>query len=266
MTTSARFRAAYAEHRRAEGRGAGGLAELLSLPYLRAGPLARQWAVRARSFERFLRVIVAPAARAIAPRPLSVLDLGAGNGWLCYRLARAGHSPVALDWRWDNVDGLGAARGYDDQLRRPLARVAGSFDAIPLAQRFDIVVFNAAIHYSVSLAATLREAGRVTRPQGHVVILDSPFYRRAADGERMIAEKRATMMREWGPRATELVELPAIEYLTRERLEEASAGLGFAWRRHSVRHPVWFRMRPLVAALRRRRPPARFDLWEARVS
>ena len=54
MSTSARFRAAYADQRKAEGRGSGGEAELLALPYLRTGPLARQWAVRARSYERFL--------------------------------------------------------------------------------------------------------------------------------------------------------------------------------------------------------------------
>src|SRR5206468_3592499 len=46
-TPLAEFRSAYAAHRASEGR-AHDRAELLALPYLAAGPLARQWAVRAR--------------------------------------------------------------------------------------------------------------------------------------------------------------------------------------------------------------------------
>ncbi len=263
MTTSARFRAAYAEHRAAEGRGSRGVFELLALPYLRRGPRASEWAVRARTYDRFVRAVVAPRARARAPRPLHVLDLGAGNGWLCYRLALQGHWCVALDWRRDAVDGLGAAAAYRDHLPASFPRVAASFDGIPLARAFDIVVFNAAIHYSSSLAQTIAEAARVTFPGGCVVILDSPFYRRASDGERMVAEKRETARRTWGERAAELLALPAIEYLTATRLAEASAPCGLSWRRHRVWQPLWYELRPLVALVRGRRHPSRFDLWEA---
>src|SRR5262245_3084020 len=82
MTTSARFRAAYAEHRAAEGRGADA-AELLALPYPERGPWLRQWQVRARTWECLLRAVVAPLADERG-RALQVLDLGAGNGWLCF--------------------------------------------------------------------------------------------------------------------------------------------------------------------------------------
>ncbi len=265
MSTSARFRAAYAEHRAVEGRGAGGTAELLALPYLRTGPRAHEWAVRARTYDRFLRVVL-PWARARAPAPLQVLDLGAGNGWLCYRLTVRGHRCVALDWRRDTVDGLGAGGGYAEHLATTFARVAASFDAIPVRRSFDLVVFNAAIHYSGSLGRTIAEAVSVTLPGGHVVILDSPFYRRAGDGERMVAEKRETALREWGDRAADLLALPAIEFLTRERLAAASLPHGLSWRRHRVWYPLWYELRPLRTWVRGRRPPARFDVWEARVS
>ena len=46
----------------------------------------------------------------------------------------------------------------------------------------------------------------------------------------------------------------------------ASRGLGLAWRRHRVRYPLWYELRPLVARLRGRRAPSRFDLWEATVA
>ena len=264
MITSTGFRTAYALHRAAEGRGSGGEGELLSLPYLRQGGLSRQWAVRARSYECFMKTVVAPLARELQ-RPLRVLDLGAGNGWLCFRLAREGHSPLALDWRRDTVDGLGAGGRYRAHLPRMFARVAASFEDLPIKTRFDVVVFNAALHYTVNLRRTLQLAAQVTRPGGRVVVLDSPFYQRESDGERMVAEKRRAMLREAGPRAAELLALPAIEYLTPARLADASTGTPLTWNHRRVRYPIWYELRAILARLRRRRPPSRFDLWEASV-
>jgi SAM-dependent methyltransferase len=261
---AARFRAEYGAHRAAEGRGHGA-EEMLSLPYLAAGPLARQWAVRARSFEAFVRLVLQPASTESGGQ-VRLLDLGAGNGWLCHRAALAGHRGVALDVRDDAVDGLGAAGPLMDRAPGRIAPVAASFDALPLRPReFDVAVFNASLHYALDLAAVLAEAARVVRPGGRLVILDSPFYAREEQGEEMVAEKRREARDRFGDRADALLGLPFIEFLTRERLAGASAGLGLAWRRHRVLYPLWYEVRPLAARLRRRRPPSRFDLWQTKV-
>jgi SAM-dependent methyltransferase len=265
VTAAARFREAYGAHRAAEGRGRDP-AELFGLPYLVGGPLAKQWAVRARSFDAFLLRILLPAAANCPAGPPSVLDLGAGNGWLCYRAVLEGFHAVAIDVRDDTVDGLGAGRGYLALTAGLLHRVVGSFDALPIeGARFDVAVFNAALHYAQDLATVLREAARVTRPGGRVVILDSPFYRDARDGEAMVAEKRRGAAERFGERAHALMGLPFVEYLTPDRLSVASRDLGLVWRRHRVRYPLWYEARPLVAWLRRRRRPSRFDLWECTV-
>lgn len=257
-----RFAEAYAAHRAEEGRGRGGGDELRALPWLREGPLARQWSVRARTFERFVEDVVRPMARSAGRPELHVLDAGSGNGWLCYRLAGMGHHAVALDARTDHVDGLGAAEGYRGVLQSLFTRVAGSFEAPPLRSgTFDLVVFNASLHYAVDLARTVEQAARLLAPEGAVVVLDSPFYRRAEDGEAMIAEKRAAAHERFGSRADALMSLPSVEYLTAARLVEASRTTGLAWKRRRVRYPLWYELRPLGAALRRRRPPSRFDLW-----
>jgi len=260
VTTSlAEFRAAYAAHRASEGRALDRDA-LLALPYLASGPLARQWGVRARTYEAFMRSVLLPSPES----RVRLLDLGAGNGWLCWRAAQVGCECVALDLRDDAVDGLGAAAAYLDEPNGSFSRVAASFDALPLVARsFDVVVFNASLHYAVDLAAVLREARRAVRTGGRVVALDSPFYRRDADGAAMVADKRRHAAERFGERAETLMALPAIEYLTAERLTAASAGLGLAWRRRRVRYPLWYEIRPYVARLRGRRAPSRFDLWEA---
>jgi len=256
----ATFATQYAEHRAAEGRGYAGI-DLVSLPYLRVGPFARQWSVRARSFEAFDRIVIRPMAERLG-RALSVLDLGAGNGWLSYRLATQGHQAIALDIRDDDVDGLGAAGGLEALADGRMQRRVASFEDIPLqAASLDVAVFNASLHYALDLERALDEAARVVRPGGRLVILDSPFYRREAQGAAMVAEKRAQSVERFGERAEALLAPPFIEFLTRERLLAASEGSGLAWVRRRIRYPLWYEMRPLVAALRGQRAPSRFDLW-----
>jgi SAM-dependent methyltransferase len=265
IARAARFRAEYGAHRAAEGRALN-CQDALSLPYISSGPLARQWAVRARSFDALVRRVLMPAT-AERTRPLDLLDLGAGNGWLCYRAALAGHSAVAVDVRDDVIDGLGAGKYYQNRTRGQFHRVVASFDALPLPQAaFDVAVFNAALHYALDLPEVLREAIRAVRAGGRLVIIDSPFYDRDADGAEMVAEKQREAGNRFGERADALLALAFVEYLTRDRLEAASDGLGLAWHRHRVRYPLWYEARPLLAWLRGRRSPSRFDLWETTVT
>jgi SAM-dependent methyltransferase len=257
---SIQFRAEYARQRAAEGRGLGGEA-LRSLPYLRSGPLARQWKVRARSFEAFVRHVLQPRMKQHGRR---VLDLGAGNGWLCWRVAKMGFEVVAVDIRDDAVDGLGAARALLGGDPRLFACIAASFDRLPFHDRgFDITLFNASLHYASDLASVLREARRVTAQGGAIAILDSPFYASDEGGAAMVREKRARGAEQFGERAGVLLGEDFIEYLTREKLAAAAPGL--RWRRHRVFYPLWYEMRPLVSWLKGKRPPSRFDLWVAAV-
>lgn len=260
-----RFGDAYARVRAMEGRGSGGDEELLALPYLAEGPLAKQWQVRALSFDAFLARVVEPLERR-RPGPLRVLDLGAGNGWLSARLTRRGHLAVALDLRTDAVDGLAAAQRFRGSLPRMFPRVAASFEILPFRTRpFDLVLFNASLHYAEELGSTLAEAVRVVVPGGRLAILDTPFYRNASSGQAMVTEKRDAIRREHGDLADALLAVEAIEYLTRERLDAAAAPLGLAFRRHRVRYPLWYEARPVLAFLRGQRTPSRFDLWETDV-
>lgn len=253
-----RFAHDYAAHRSEEGRAHAG-AELLSLPYLRTGPLAKAWAVRARTFDAFISKVVRPMA-ARRGRGLRICDLGAGNGWLSHRLAREGHACIAVDIRDDHVDGLGAAAAFEGETS--FERVVASFDALPIPGAWaDLSVFNASLHYATDLRRTLAEAARILGPGGRIAILDSPFYDDEAAGAAMVAEKHASAIETFGDRAETLLALPFIEYLTAARLADASDGLELRWTRTRVRYPLWYELRGIGARLKGRRPPSRFDLW-----
>lgn len=268
MTTASpqkRFRAEYGAQRAAEGRALD-RASLFQLPYLSSGPLAAQWAVRSRTYDAFVRKIVVPRTRALG-RPLCIADLGAGNGWLCWHMARAGHRAVAVDVRDDAVDGLGAAAPYLEDANGRFDRVVASFEALPVVGgSFDIVLFNAAMHYALDLAVTLGEARRLASAGGRIAILDSPFYEKESDGAAMVSEKKREAADRFGSRAHALMSLPFVEFLTDARLREASEPHGVAWTRHRVRYPLAYELRPLIARLRGRRTPSRFDLWEGVVA
>src|SRR6266513_1525194 len=87
------FLAQYRRIRGDDGYRQRGAAYYRSLPEVDArDPQAATWRVRRR----------------FRGRPLRILDLGAGSGWLSARLNEVGHSCVAVDWLDDVEDGLGA--------------------------------------------------------------------------------------------------------------------------------------------------------------
>src|ERR1700742_2585160 len=86
----------YARIRRAEGRGSSDPEYFRALPYRDlTGKNAGQWEIRARTYRHFENLIL-PSIEKEAGRPLDILDLGAGNGWMSYRLSLRDHRPVAL--------------------------------------------------------------------------------------------------------------------------------------------------------------------------
>jgi SAM-dependent methyltransferase len=211
----------------------------------------REWRIRRESYDRLL-------ASVLEPRPLRVLDLGAGSGWLAARLAGRGHDVVALDRLDDEADGAFLGR----QSQRPFVAVQGDFEALPFEPgQFDVVVFNASLHYARDPEETLGRAARMLTPGGVLVVMDSPTFDRDADGESMVAAQMAALLD-----AHDLGELvrPGIGYLTFHGLRQAADRLRRQDRFFPSRGPVAWRLRRPLARRRLGRPPAAFGVWVAR--
>jgi hypothetical protein len=124
MAASARqrFLEDYRTVRSAEGRGSRESGYYCALPYRDlSGRNSAQWMIRGKSYRYFERKVLSEIERNVG-RQLDVLDLGAGNCWMSYRLSLRKHKPVALDIFTDALDGLTAARHYD--VRFPLLDAA----------------------------------------------------------------------------------------------------------------------------------------------
>jgi SAM-dependent methyltransferase len=254
----ARFMHDYERIRTAEGRGSASGAFYLGLPYRDASGRNRaQWRIRAHSYDYLVRHLLAGPERGDR-----ILDLGAGNGWMSFRLALAGYRPCAVDLLTNEDDGLGAARHYRARLPHLFPRFQADIARLPFADaQFDAAVFNASFHYAEDGTASLREALRCVRPGGMVIVSDTPWYARAESGRRMVDERRAAFLRSHGTAADSIASL---HYLTDARLRCMADALSIRWDVHRPWYGLAWAMRPLVAKLRGRREPAQFRLHVVR--
>jgi len=148
-------------------------------------PHAAIWRRRARHFARASSL----ARERLGPGPWRILDVGAGCGWASTRLLDAGHRVAAVDVNLDEQDGLLAANGLVDD-PADLPRAEADMEALPLEPAsMDLVLAAGVLHHAARPARALVEIRRVTRRGGLVVVLDSPVYRSAVDGETMVAER-----------------------------------------------------------------------------
>ena len=246
----------YTTVRRAEGWGSEDPAYYRALPFRDlSGRHPEIWRLRAVSWRALVRHAVEPLARELG-RALRVVDLGAGNGWLSYRLAEAGHEPIAVDLFDDDHDGLGALRHYPVEV----PGVQASFDRLPWdGGAFDLAVFNGSLHYSRDIRATLAEALRVV-VKARVAVLDSPIYRRRESGETMLEERRRDFQERFGFDD----DTPQEGFLTPVRLEELARELGLVWRTIRPWYGLRWALLPWKARLLGRREPARFYLLAGR--
>lgn len=253
----ARFTEDYERIRIAEGRASEDPEFYLNLPYRDiTGKNGRQWRIRSRSFDELLNRILRPRISTG-----HVLDLGAGNCWMSYRLFLAGYKPVAVDLLTSEHDGLGAAKHYLEKLPMLFPRFRAEYSHLPFrSNQFDAVIFNASFHYAEDFREVLCEALRCTKINGMVVISDTPWYSSEAQGEQMLAERWAAFRQLYGTASNSL---KSLEYLTDERLQDLAEQLSIRWQVQSPRYGTLWSLRPIVAKIRRRREPAKFRIYVA---
>jgi len=156
---------------------------LRELPFVQAGPGRKVWKAKARAYESLMRIL-GPA------RTRRVGDMGAGTGWLAYRLASAGFRCYATDVSADARTGLGAASAYDATPGR-FERVLATLTRWPFHdESLDVAICNASLHYVRNVRPVVQEARRVLRPEGVFVTMNEPVHMDARSAKRAAADFR----------------------------------------------------------------------------
>ncbi len=131
-------------------------------------PLAPEWRLRAESARRLVAYL------RDLPKPLRVVDVGCGNGWLTNAIAAiAGSEVVGLDG--NAVELRQASRVF----RRPNLSftVEDASAADSPIDRPTVVIAASVIQYVEDLPALLGRLLGWLGPQGELHVLDSPLYR-----------------------------------------------------------------------------------------
>ena len=243
----------YEAIRRAEGRISADTAYYRALPHFDlSGRMQADWRIRAASFDVFIAQVLLPLERSVSP--LTVLDLGAGNGWLSHHLSRRKHTLFAVDLMTNDFDGLGCFRYYEHSFTPTQAE----FEHLPFANAStDMVIFNASLHYAVDLPATLAEALRTLKPDGRLVVLDSPIYHDASSGAQMVKEREDQFLQQYGFASNAL---PSKNYLTYDEIKQLGKELNLRWQMMTPFYGLSWALKPIKAKLLRRREPAKFHL------
>ena len=253
-THRAAFLAQYRSVRERDGYRVGTPAYYRALPATpREDPQHLVWNVRQRSFDRFRKMVLARFHHA---RP-SILDLGAGNGWLSYRMTLDGCRAVAVDIFDDDRDGLGASRYYD----ATFSRVQADFDALPFAPRqFDVVVFNGSLHYAPNVRATLARVAPLVAPGGVIAVIDSPMFECPVAGQSMRERTLQRFQRHYGV-AEPIV--PGEGFLLFSTLGDSARALGYEAHFFESQGNLQWTLGRLAGRLRHGIRPASFGVWWA---
>ena len=103
--------------------------------------------------------------------PLTVADLGCGEGLLTLETAAWARQVIAVDRSARVLE-----RARDQARRRRVTNVAwklGEIERLPLASRsVDVALLSQALHHAEDPATALREAARILKPGGRLVVLD----------------------------------------------------------------------------------------------
>ncbi|MEE2711680.1 MAG: metalloregulator ArsR/SmtB family transcription factor [Planctomycetota bacterium] len=170
----------------------------------------------------------ARVAASLVPNELIVADVGCGTGYLSSGLASIVSKVILVDHAPGMLD---AARQNLEGARCELEFRCGEIDALPLAEgEVDAVVAGMVLHHAPDLTAFFREASRVLKPGGVLVVEDLLPHREAWMRDTMADLRLGLEPRDLAARLTDIgfvdvVQDPVEDAYTPERPDGARVEL-----------------------------------------
>ena len=134
---------------------------------------AAEWKIRKRSCTRLVNYL------AKKRRPLHILEIGCGNGWLSAQMAAIpGAKVTGLDVNQVEISQANRVFQKDN-----LEFIYDTFNENTFGDaRFDVIVFAASLQYFPSVKMILNQSLALLNPGGEVHIMDTHFYKQEMEG------------------------------------------------------------------------------------
>lgn len=127
-----------------------------------------EWKIRKQSINRLIKYIRAKN------RPLRILEIGCGNGWLSNKLAEIDQTKVTgLDLNATELNQAIEVFGNKENLNFFYGTIT---DIALKSLSFDLIIFAASIQYFPSVSNIISFALSILNKDGEVHIIDSHFY------------------------------------------------------------------------------------------
>lgn len=108
--------------------------------------------------------------------PITIADLGAGDGSFALLLAQRARRVIAVDTSANMIE-VGRTQAERHGIRNVEFRL-GDMEEVPIAAaKVDLVFFSQSLHHALHPAQALKEAYRILTPGGRVVLLDLAKHR-----------------------------------------------------------------------------------------
>lgn len=225
---------------------------LPDLPFIQDRPYRGIWRQKSRAFENLLEVLGPAQQRRVA-------DVGAGTGWLSYRLAQRGFRCYATDIVDDERIGLGALPRYAVSPKL-IERALASLRHWPFHdESLDVAICNASLHYLADVEPAVAEAQRVLKRGGVFVIMNEPIHADATSAESASSSFRSRLRRLGGTGAL----VDGYSHLVASELEGVLRPRFRSVTKHTPRYGYPFRASRWAKGLVLRMELASFPLYEA---
>jgi ubiquinone/menaquinone biosynthesis C-methylase UbiE len=170
----------YINVRTAEARVTGN--EVLKmLPFLPEGYAHKnEWDIRAENFHQLIKYI----QKKFNGRPIHILDIGCGNGWMSHRLSTEGHFVTGLDLNLVELKQAEEVFGESPKLQWVYANILED----RLGSNYDLIIFSASCQYFQNLETLVNTVKALLKLGGEIHFHDSIFY---TEAEQEQAKKRS---------------------------------------------------------------------------
>jgi len=142
-----------------------------------------EWKLRAKSYKRLLSVIK-------KRKPVTLLDIGCGNGWLIGNLGKEFSNCEFTGVDLNRIELKQASQLFGNDNTRFCY-----FDLINNTffdnESFEVIIFNASIQYFDDLSTIIKIAKSLLKPNGLLLINDSPLYNNSNESKEAKQRSKA---------------------------------------------------------------------------